>query len=154
MREHFELHAAEYDKNPDRTAINELHAMVRKVDLAEELGVSPEPQEIALIQAIPNINEKQEVIKQDLNKAINQVHEKYSGRPIPKEEMYKIANIIVHNEGYPHHIEIMKIEKMDKTVEKKQVKDIDQQLAIGPKKPDYTPNKPEPKNKGKGEGRG
>ncbi len=77
----------------------------------------------------------------------------YSG-PIPREETDKIANIIVHNEGYPHHIDIMKMEKMDKTVEKKQVKEIDQQLAKGPKTPDYTPNKPEPKNKGKGEGRG
>ncbi|WP_156110782.1 hypothetical protein [Rickettsia felis] len=47
--------------------------MVRKVGLEKELGVAPEPQEIAPIQAIPNINEKKEVIRQDLNKAINQV---------------------------------------------------------------------------------
>lgn len=141
VREHFELHAAEYDKNPDRTAINELHAMVRKVGLEKELGVAPVPQEVAPIQAIPNINEKQEVIRQDLNKAINQVHEQYSG-PIPREETDKIANIIVHNEGYPHHIDMIKMEKIDKTVEKKLIKSIKSVPELGKISPSNTPNKP------------
>lgn len=142
VREHFELHAAEYDKNPDRTAINELHAMVRKVGLAEELGVTPIPAEIEPIQAIPNINEKQEVIKQDLNKAINQVHDEYPGRPIPREATDKIANIIVHNEGYPHHIDIMKMKKIDKTVEQQLIRSIKPSSRLGQLKPDNTPNKP------------
>lgn len=93
VREHFELHAAEYDKNPDRTAINELHAMVRKVGLAEKLTD-------------------------------------------------EIANIIVHNEGYPHHIEIMEIEKMDKTEEQKLIKSIEPVLKLGQLNPSNTPNNP------------
>lgn len=116
VREHFELHAAEYDKNPDRTAINELHAMVRKVGLEKELGVAPDPQEIDQIQSVQKIDGRQEVIKQDLNKAIHQVHDKYSGRPIPKEETDKIANSIVHNLGYAEHAKII--------AEKKQVTEI------------------------------
>ncbi|MGI4753418.1 MAG: hypothetical protein ACRYE8_06845 [Janthinobacterium lividum] len=116
VEEHFEIHAAEYDKNPDRTAINELHTMVRKVGLAKELGVSPDPQEIDQIQSVQKIDGRQEVIKQDLNKAINQVHDKYSGRPIPKEETDKIANSIVHNLGYAEHAKII--------AEKKQVTEI------------------------------
>lgn len=141
VREHFALHAAEYEKNPDRTAINELHAMVRKVGLEKELGVAPDPQEVVPIQAIPNINEKQEVIRQDLNKAINQVHEQYSG-PIPREATDKMTNIIVHNEGYPHHIEIMKIEKIDKTVEQNLIKSIRPALKLGYISPSNSPNKP------------
>jgi len=116
VRDHFELHAAEYDKNPDRTAINELHTMVRKVGLAKELGVSPDPQGIDQIQSVQKIDGRQEVIKQDLNKAINQMHDKYSGRPIPKEETDKIANSIVHNLGYAEHAKII--------AEKKQVTEI------------------------------
>jgi len=142
VREHFELHAAEYEKNPDRTAINELHAMVRKVGLEKELGVAPEPQEVVPIQAIPNINEKQEVLRQDLNKAINQVHDEYPGRPIPREATDKIANTIVHNEGYPHHIEIMKIEKIDKTVEQNLIKSIRPVPKLGYISPSNSPNKP------------
>ncbi|HJD65056.1 MAG TPA: hypothetical protein LFW10_02755 [Rickettsia endosymbiont of Diachasma alloeum] len=116
VREHFELHAAEYDKNPDRTAINELHTMARKVGLAKELGVFPDPQEIDQIQSVQKIDGRQEVIKQDLNKVINHVHDKYSGRPIPKEETDEIANSIVHNLGYAEHAKII--------AEKKQVTEI------------------------------
>ncbi|MCC8419285.1 MAG: hypothetical protein LN590_07225 [Rickettsia endosymbiont of Glossina mortisans submortisans] len=142
VEDHFKIHAAEYDKNPDRTAINELHVMVRKVGLAEKLGVAPDPQEVVPIQAIPNINEKQEVIKQDLNKAINRVHDEYPGRPIPREATDKIANIIVHNEGYPYHIDIIKMEKIDKTVEKKLIKSIKSVPELGKISPSNTPNKP------------
>lgn len=141
VREHFELHAAEYDKNPDRTAINELHAMVRKVGLEKELGVAPDSQEVPPIQAIPNINEKQEVIRQDLNKAINQVHEQYSGH-IPREATDKISNIIIHNEGYPHHREIMNIENMDKTQVQQPIKSTNPAPELGKITPSNTPNKP------------
>lgn len=130
VREHFELHAAEYDKNPDRTAINELHAMVRKVKLAEELGVSPEPQEGDQIQSVQKINARQEVVKQNLNKAINQVHEQYSGH-IPREATDKIANIIEHNLGYAEHATII--------AEKKQVKEITQEKTNAISPPPKTP---------------
>lgn len=130
VREHFELHAAEYDKNPDRTAINELHAMVRKVKLAEELGVSPDPQEVDQIQSVQKIDARREVVKQNLNKAINQVHEKYSG-PIPRKETDKIANSIVHNFGYTEHATII--------AEKKQIKEITQEKTNAISPPPKTP---------------
>lgn len=142
VEEHFEMHAAEYDKNPDRAAINELRVMVRKVGLAEKLGVSPDPQEVAQIQSVQKIDERQEVVKQDFKKAINQVHEKYSGRPIPREETDKIASIIVHNEGHPHHIEVINIENMDKTTEKNLLNRIDKAPELGKISPSNTPNKP------------
>lgn len=131
VREHFELHAAEYEKNPDRTAINELHVMVRKVKLAEELGVSPDPQEIDQIQSVQKIDERQKVVKQDLNKAINQVHEKYSGRPIPREATDKMANSIVHNLGYAEHAKII--------AEKKQVTEITNEKTNTISPPPKTP---------------
>lgn len=115
VEDHFKIHKAEYDKNPDRTAINELHAMVRKVGLAEKLGVAPDSQEVDKIQRVQKIDERQEIVKQNLNKAINQVHEQYSG-PIPREATDKIANIIVHNLGYAEHATII--------AEKKQVTEI------------------------------
>lgn len=141
VREHFELHAAEYDKNPDRTAINELHAMVRKVNLVKELGISSDPLEIEPKQATPNINEKQEVIKQELNKAINQMHAQYSGA-IPREETDKIANITIHNEGYQHHIDIKKMNNIDKTEEQNLINSIEPAPISGQLKPSNTPNKP------------
>lgn len=130
VEDHFKIHEAEYDKNPDRTAINELHAMVRKVGLAEKLGVAPDSQEVDKIQRVQKIDERQEIVKQNLNKAINQVHEQYSG-PIPREATDKIANIIVHNLGYAEHATII--------AEKKQVKEITQEKTNAISPPPKTP---------------
>jgi len=116
VREHFELHASEYEKNPDRTALNELHEMVRKVDLAEELGVASASQEINQKQSVQKIDEKQEAVKQDLNKVINQVHDKYSSGHIPREETDKIVNNMSHNLGFDEHAKSIAAKKQVKEI--------------------------------------
>lgn len=131
VHDHFKLHAAEYDKNPDRTAINELNTMVRKVGLAEELGVSSTPQEINQKQSVQKISEIQEVGRQDVYKAINQVHDKYSGEPIPRKETDEVANIMLQHLGYAEHAKII--------AEKKQVQEITNEKTNTISPPPKTP---------------
>lgn len=142
IKVHFKGNITRYQEmktsKSDPKALEEMEQLIKKAGLENELSVAEGIKEykqstlsnntdrnaditIPVVDGIQKNDERQKTIKIDLNKAINKVHAQYQDKPIPREETDKIVNIVVHNMGYADHAKSM--------AEKKQVKEIDQQLT-------------------------